>query len=71
MSDPRDLAEAARQASAKKAKEIAAEAAAKAPAEAGRQGPGQATDRSTPTDARAGRGGAPPARAGADLGEIS
>ncbi len=31
MSDPRDLAEAARQASAKKAKEIAAEAAAKAP----------------------------------------
>jgi cytochrome b6-f complex iron-sulfur subunit len=31
MSDPRDLAEAARQAAAKKAKEIAAEAAAKAP----------------------------------------
>jgi cytochrome b6-f complex iron-sulfur subunit len=34
MSDPRDLAEAARQASAKKAKEIAAEAAAKAPPKA-------------------------------------
>jgi cytochrome b6-f complex iron-sulfur subunit len=32
MSDPRDLAEAARQAAAKRAKEIAAEAAAKAPA---------------------------------------
>ena len=31
MSDPRDLAEAARQAAAKKAREIAAEAAAKAP----------------------------------------
>ena len=39
MSDPRDLAEAARQAAAKKAKEIAAEAAAKAPPKAAAKGP--------------------------------
>jgi cytochrome b6-f complex iron-sulfur subunit len=39
MSDPRDLAEAARQAAAKKAKEIAALAAAKAPPKAAPKGP--------------------------------
>ena len=65
MSDPRDLAEAARQAAAKKAKEIAAEAAAKAPPKPRSQGPGQAADRSPPADPRARRAPRPRPRAAA------
>jgi cytochrome b6-f complex iron-sulfur subunit len=59
MSDPRDLAEAARQAAAKRAKEIAAEAAAKAPPKAAKAAAKPQTVPPRPTRELAESGAAP------------